>query len=34
MTRFTRFRRTFGLEPEGDVEAELTFYIERTSVSL
>jgi putative ABC transport system permease protein len=28
MARWTRFRKIFGLEPTGDVEAELTFHVE------
>jgi putative ABC transport system permease protein len=28
MARWTRFRKLFGLEPRGDVEAELTFHVE------
>jgi putative ABC transport system permease protein len=32
MPRWTRFRRMFGLDPKGDVEAELSFHLEmRTS---
>ncbi|MEP6783257.1 MAG: permease prefix domain 1-containing protein, partial [Acidobacteriota bacterium] len=28
MPRWTRFRKMFGLEPKGDVEAELAFHVE------
>ncbi len=28
MARFTRFRKLFGLEPKGDVDAELAFHVE------
>src|SRR5688572_3702861 len=28
MARWTRFRKIFGLEPAGDVDAELSFHVE------